>query len=93
MTIDHTKLIVFPGVSGTSKQSFHMEDIDVIITGKSSGNHHIEVMNIGFLPKGFKAYQTHHFSPITTDQEEGAGTPEVEPPSDPVKYPFRDKNA
>ena len=51
MTIDHTKLIVFQGVSGTSKQSFHMEDIDVIITGKSSGNHHIEVMNIGFLPK------------------------------------------
>ena len=72
--------MVIQGLFGHTKQSFHMEDIDVLLTGKSS-EHHLEVINVGFLPKGFKAYQTHHFSPMIIDH--GGISP---PPLDVVKY-------
>ena len=78
MSIDHRRLMIFQGITGTSKQSFHLENMDVIITGKSS-EHHLEVLNVAVLPKVFKSFESSHFKPLMYDD---GGL------SKPVKYPY-----
>ena len=70
--------MIFQGITGTSKQSFHLENMDVIITGKSS-EHHLEVLNVAVLPKEFKSFESSHFKPLMYDD---GGL------SKPVKYPY-----